>query len=58
MSKGTASQGKKSKGKTHIACRRCGKISYHKTKKVCSSCGYGKSAKKRSYAWQPSRKKK
>ncbi|MBT4823798.1 50S ribosomal protein L37e [Candidatus Woesearchaeota archaeon] len=52
MGKGTASQGKKSKGKTHIMCRRCGERTYHKSKKVCSACGYGNSAKRRKYTWQ------
>jgi large subunit ribosomal protein L37e len=52
MSKGTASQGKKSGSKLHIACRRCGSKSYHMKRKECSSCGYGKSSKMRSYAWQ------
>lgn len=49
MVKGTPSQGKKSTGKLHIACRRCGKISYHMKKGVCSSCGYGRSSKLRSF---------
>ena len=49
--KGTPSRGKMHKT-LHIACRRCGKKSYHKKTKICSSCGYGKSAKKRSYTWQ------
>jgi large subunit ribosomal protein L37e len=44
--------GKRGKGKSHIYCRRCGLKSYHKSRKVCSSCGFGKSSKKRSYAWQ------
>ncbi len=52
MSKGTASQGKQSKGKVHIICRRCGKHSYHKRTKICSSCGFGKTPKQRSYSWQ------
>ena len=52
MSKGTASMGKRSGKKSHIACGRCGKISFHARDKVCSSCGFGKSAKLRSYAWQ------
>lgn len=52
MTKGTPSMGKKSGKKSHIVCRRCGKRSYHATRKVCSSCGYGKSAVKRSYSWQ------
>ena len=44
--------GKRGKGKSHIYCRRCGRKSYHKTRNICSSCGYGNSSKKRSYAWQ------
>jgi len=52
MTKGTASMGKKS-GKTNmIQCRRCGKKTYHMRKKKCASCGFGKSAKLRSYTWQ------
>ncbi|MBD3203782.1 50S ribosomal protein L37e [Candidatus Woesearchaeota archaeon] len=50
--KGTYSMGKKSGKKSHIYCRRCGKRSYHIRKKVCSSCGYGKSSKIKSYNWQ------
>jgi|GEM_PF-733558 len=49
--KGTSSMGKRSKGHSHIICRRCGKRSYHAQHKVCASCGYGKSAKRRSYSW-------
>ncbi|MCF7872219.1 50S ribosomal protein L37e [Candidatus Woesearchaeota archaeon] len=52
MSKGTPSMGKKSGKKTHIACRRCGAITYHARKKVCSSCGFGKSARLRAYSWK------
>ena len=51
MTKGTHSMGKKSGKKTHIRCRRCGKHTYHIRKKRCSSCGYGVSAKIRSYKW-------
>ena len=47
--KGTPSMGKKSKGKLHIMCRRCGNRSYHMKKGVCSSCGYGKSSRLRKY---------
>ena len=43
--------GKKNK-KTHIRCRRCGKNTYHIRKKVCASCGFGKSKKIRRYSWQ------
>lgn len=49
--KGTASHGKKGK-KTQIHCRRCGKNTYHARKKKCASCGFGKSARMRSYNWQ------
>lgn len=48
---GTPSQGKKNK-KIHVKCRRCGEASYHVKKKECASCGFGKSAKRREYAWQ------
>ncbi len=51
MSDGTAAQGKKNKT-THVKCRRCGEKSYHSRKGVCSSCGFGKSSSRRSYAWQ------
>jgi len=37
--------------KLHIRCRRCGRHSYHIRKKACSSCGYGKTSKIRSYSW-------
>ena len=53
MTKGTASMGKKSGKRNKIArCRRCGQKSYHLSKKTCSACGYGKSAKLRSYSWK------
>ncbi|GAB6880416.1 50S ribosomal protein L37e [Halorubrum gandharaense] len=48
---GTPSQGKKNKT-VHVKCRRCGEASYHLTKERCASCGFGKSAKRRDYAWQ------
>jgi large subunit ribosomal protein L37e len=48
---GTPSQGKKNV-KTHVKCRRCGEKSYHVKKGVCSSCGFGKSAKRRDYEWE------
>ncbi|HLD03109.1 MAG TPA: 50S ribosomal protein L37e [Candidatus Nanoarchaeia archaeon] len=52
MTKGTPSMGlKRNKGRLHIRCRRCGNPSYHKIKKVCSKCGYGKSARLRKYTW-------
>jgi len=52
MTKGTASKGKHNKKSTHINCRRCGNRTYHRTKHVCSSCGFGKSAKLRTFAWK------
>ncbi|MBW2966571.1 50S ribosomal protein L37e [Candidatus Woesearchaeota archaeon] len=52
MTKGTPSMGKKSGKSNMIYCRRCGKRAYHMRKKKCSSCGYGKSSKLRSYNWK------
>ncbi|MHC1625281.1 MAG: 50S ribosomal protein L37e [Methermicoccaceae archaeon] len=50
MSKGTPSM---SGGyKTHMRCRRCGNISYNKKRKVCASCGFGRSTKRYSYRWR------
>ncbi len=57
MTKGTPSMGKKSGKKNMIGCRRCGSRSYHARKKRCSSCGYGKSARLRSYSWMKDEKK-
>lgn len=48
--------GEKSGKRTMMACRRCGKITYHKRHKTCSSCGFGASPKLRRYAWQKSNK--
>ena len=49
MSKGTPSS---SGGhRTHISCRRCGRHAYHMRKSVCAACGYGKTAKLRTYGW-------
>ncbi|RJQ15849.1 50S ribosomal protein L37e [Candidatus Woesearchaeota archaeon] len=48
--KGTPSKGKRNKT-LHIACRRCGRITFHKKKAICSSCGYGKSARLKTYNW-------
>lgn len=55
MGKGTPAMGAKSGKKTHIRCRRCGKHAMHARKKVCASCGFGNSAKLRSYAWHTDR---
>jgi large subunit ribosomal protein L37e len=48
----TASFGKHGKRSSHIMCRRCGRRSYHTRKKECSKCGFGRSSRKRLYAWQ------
>ncbi|NLX48900.1 MAG: 50S ribosomal protein L37e [Methanospirillum sp.] len=56
MSKGTPSMGKRNK-QTHIACRRCGSISFHLRHKVCSHCGFGRSRRMRSYDWTSKRPK-
>ncbi len=55
---GTGSQGKRSRGKSHIPCRRCGRNSYHVKKSICASCGYGSGSKMRRYAWKNTRKRK
>jgi len=52
MTKGTHSMGKKSGKKNMIHCRRCGRRTYHMRRKICSSCGYGRSSRMRGYAWQ------
>jgi large subunit ribosomal protein L37e len=54
--KGTQSFGK-CQTKTHTACRRCNKISFHKQKKTCSSCGYP-AAKTRGYEWSEKAKRR
>ncbi|NIQ07442.1 MAG: 50S ribosomal protein L37e [Candidatus Korarchaeota archaeon] len=56
MTKGTPSQGKKSKKKTHVICRRCGKQSFN-TQGYCAACGFGKSAKRRNYNWHRPKQK-
>ncbi|MCK5233992.1 MAG: 50S ribosomal protein L37e [Candidatus Aenigmarchaeota archaeon] len=48
---GKPSFGKRNK-KVHELCRRCGKHSYHIKDKICSACGFGKTAKIRAYSWQ------
>jgi len=55
---GTGSQGLKGKNKNAINCRRCGRRSYHMSKKTCSACGFGKSARVRGYAWQKKGRRK
>ncbi len=54
--KGTPAKGKNNKKATHIICRRCGKRSFHRIKGVCSSCGYGRSSRKRKFRGQQHKK--
>lgn len=44
--------GKRSKNKTHIRCRRCGRHAYNVSKKYCAACGFGRSSRIRRYSWQ------
>ncbi len=50
MPEGKLRKGKRNK-KTHGKCRRCGEASFHLKKKVCASCGFGKSTKRRDFNW-------
>lgn len=49
--KGTPSMGKRSKGKTHIRCRRCGRHAFNVAKGYCAACGFGRSRRLRRYSW-------
>ena len=51
MVKGTPSMGKRI-GTKHVRCRRCGKRSYHLSKKKCAHCGFGVSSKIKKYSWK------
>jgi large subunit ribosomal protein L37e len=51
MGKGTPAMGKMGSKKVHVPCRRCGKHAYNIRKGACASCGYGKTAKMRTYTW-------
>lgn len=55
MTKGTASLGKMGGKGTHMRCRRCGRHAYHRQKRYCASCGFGRSAKRRGYKWAKGR---
>lgn len=58
MSKGTPSFGK-FHTPNHRRCRRCGRHAFHVQKHRCASCGFGATAKLRSYSWvRPKRTKK
>ncbi len=57
MAEGKLRKGKRNK-RTHGKCRRCGKKAFHLKKKVCSSCGFGETAKRRDFEWIKDRKKK
>ncbi|HOK58819.1 50S ribosomal protein L37e [Methanothrix sp.] len=50
MSKGTPSMGKCHK-RTHVRCRRCGRLSYNFNRRTCVACGFGRSKRLRSYKW-------
>ena len=56
MTKGTSSFGKRH-CKTHTACRRCGRTSFHKQFKECGSCGYP-AAKMRRFNWSAKAKRR
>lgn len=43
--------GRRSKGKTHIRCRRCGRHSYNVAKGYCAACGFGRSRRVKRYSW-------
>lgn len=51
MTKGTPSFGKY-QHPLHVPCRRCGRHAYHIKKNRCSACGYGETARIRSFKWQ------
>lgn len=51
MTKGTPSQGKRNQ-KVHIRCRRCGRVSFHKQRGRCAACGFGHTAKIKTYNWR------
>ncbi|MBI2664877.1 50S ribosomal protein L37e [Candidatus Woesearchaeota archaeon] len=56
MVKGTHSMGKKSGKKNMIYCRRCGKRTLNTSNRACSSCGFGRTKRMRSYSWMKARK--
>jgi large subunit ribosomal protein L37e len=40
--------------KTHTSCRRCGKVSFHRQKHQCASCGYPKAKVRHcKFIWPP-----
>jgi large subunit ribosomal protein L37e len=57
MAKGTPSMGQHGRGNLHMVCRRCGSKSRHKSTGICSQCGFGKTARKRSYNWSKKTKR-
>jgi large subunit ribosomal protein L37e len=38
-----------------VLCRRCGHHSYHVRKRICAKCGFGRSARLRSFSWMKPR---
>jgi len=49
-SKGTTAFGRRNK-MVHTLCPRCGRRSFHITKRRCAACGFGRLSRVRSYAW-------
>ncbi len=52
MGKGTPSKGRKNKAASHKTCRRCGRHSYHRSRRICSYCGFGRMKKWRNPSWK------
>ena len=50
QTRGTPSFGKRHQ-KTHTLCRRCGRMSYHKQKHTCASCGYPAARTRKCINW-------
>jgi large subunit ribosomal protein L37e len=48
---GTGTPSKRGGHHTHTPRHPCGRHAYHLQKKTCASCGYGATAKLRSYNW-------
>ncbi|MBI2084306.1 MAG: 50S ribosomal protein L37e [Candidatus Aenigmarchaeota archaeon] len=51
MTKGTPSMGKRI-GLKHTRCRRCGRTAFHMQQGICAACGFGRSAKIKTYSWK------
>ncbi|MGC9310446.1 MAG: 50S ribosomal protein L37e [Candidatus Aenigmatarchaeota archaeon] len=51
MTKGTPSKGKHNK-MIHTVCKRCGAHAFHMRKKTCASCGFGVTARIKTFTWR------